>query len=222
MPVPHFEIQNLDFAYAAGASVFNNASARIEIGEFVVLEGPSGTGKSTLLRLLCRLEEPSSGNILLRGRSLGDLDPVQLRTRVCLIQQTPTVIEGSVRANLLLPLSFKANHEITRPSDAELRSRLDDFLLTDVRLEQPAAALSVGQKQRLCLIRALLLSPEALLFDEPTSALDKKSAGIVMQTAMQLNREHGITCVLVTHALSPADLPGATVLHVRGNQLERA
>jgi putative ABC transport system ATP-binding protein len=215
-----FEIQDLTYGYPGRAKVFRNATARIGNGEFLVLEGPSGAGKSTLLRLLCRLEEPDSGTILLRGEPLSAMDPVRLRRRVCYIQQTPTVVEGSVRANLLLPFGFKANSDLARPGDEALRARLLEFLLDEVELDQPASALSVGQKQRLCLIRALLLEPEAMLFDEPTSALDKQSAAVVMDAAKRLHSA-GVGVILVTHAVDHNEIDGATALHVGKQGLTR-
>ncbi|MGE4293395.1 MAG: ATP-binding cassette domain-containing protein [Desulfovibrio sp.] len=215
-----FEIKDLTYGYPGRTKVFKNVSARVDAGEFLVLEGPSGAGKSTLLRLLCRLEEPDFGTIFLHGEPLSSLDPVRLRRRVCYIQQTPTVVEGSVRANLLLPFSFKVNHDLPRPPDSDLRARLAEFLLDEVDLEQPASALSVGQKQRLCLIRALLLSPEAMLFDEPTSALDKQSAAVVMDAAHRLHAQ-GVAVILVTHSIGHEDIPGATALHVGKQGLTR-
>lgn len=216
-----FTLKDLTFGYPGRPKVFQNASAEISAGEFLVLEGPSGTGKSTLLRLLCRLEEPDSGTIFLRDEPLSLIDPVRLRRRICYIQQTPTVIEGNVRTNLLLPFTFKGNADLTPPSDDDLRLQLNAYLLDSVDLDQPASGLSVGQKQRICLIRALLLAPEVMLFDEPTSALDKQSAAIVMDAAKRLHQEHEATILLVTHALDHADIDGATVLHVRSGRLER-
>ena len=103
-----------------------------------------------------------------------------------------------MRDNLLLPFLYAANRNLERPEDDLLRWRLDSLLLQDVALDDMADELSVGQKQRVCLIRSLLLSPRALLLDEPTSALDPESARIVLDTAAEMNRED-VTVVLVTH-----------------------
>jgi putative ABC transport system ATP-binding protein len=213
-------IQGLTFGYPGRDKVFKNASARIRAGELVVLEGPSGAGKSTLLRLLCRLEEPLAGTIAMYGEPLAAMNPVRLRRRICYIQQTPTVVEGSVRRNLLLPFGFKANSDLEVPSDTYLRQRLEEFLLHGVTLEQPASALSVGQRQRICVLRSLLLWPEVMLFDEPTSALDKESAAVVMRAAHSLHAQ-GVTILLVTHALEAGEIENAVPLRVNGRKLER-
>lgn len=168
-------------------------------GDFVLVSGPSGSGKSTLLRLAARLEEPDSGTVRFAGVPLADLDPPKLRRRIGYIQQTPVVMEGSVRENLLLPYSFAVNREEVPPSDTVLQDWLNRVALARVGLDDVAAALSVGQKQRLCIIRSLLLRPELLLMDEPTSALDRESRHIVEQLTEELNRE-GMTIILVSHS----------------------
>ncbi|MBF0552156.1 MAG: ATP-binding cassette domain-containing protein, partial [Deltaproteobacteria bacterium] len=116
------------------------------------------------------------------------------------IQQTPVVGSGSVRDNLLLPFSFKINADLLRPADERLRSLLDEFHLSDIGLDDLASGMSVGQKQRLCLIRSMLLSPKVMLMDEPYSALDPASANIVWDMSRRLNRENGITILMVTHS----------------------
>ena len=163
------------------------------------MKGPSGAGKSTFLRLINRLEEPSRGKILFRGRPLSSYTPPELRRSILFLQQTPVVIDASVRDNLLLPFGFKNNCSLSRPDDEHLKGLLDEFLLKGVSLEGNARNLSVGQLQRLCLIRGLLLSPEILLLDEPTSALDEESSRVVESTAERLCRESGLTVVIVSH-----------------------
>jgi putative ABC transport system ATP-binding protein len=109
------------------------------------------------------------------------------------------VIDGSIRDNLLLPFNFKNNRDLARPDDERLEVLLDNFMLKDVGLGDNAHNLSVGQLQRLCLIRALLLSPEILLLDEPTSALDEESGKIVESISERLCQESGLTVVIVSH-----------------------
>lgn len=191
-------IDNLTFGYPGKPPVFDAACCTLAPGSFTTVTGPSGAGKSTFLRLLCRLEEPQAGTISFEGTPISDLSPDELRRQVVYIQQTPTTIKGTVRENLLLPFTFAANTQLTRPADDALRSQLDEFLLNEITLDQAASGLSVGQRQRLCLIRALLLGPKAMLFDEPTSALDPTSAEIVVQAALDLQKRGG-TVVYVAH-----------------------
>jgi putative ABC transport system ATP-binding protein len=193
------ECDNLSFAYEGREMLLQNVSFTIQPGDFIHLHGPSGSGKSTLLRLLNRLEEPTSGEIRFRGKPLESYPPPELRRAIGYIQQTPTLVEGDVRKNLLLPFSFKVNRHLVVPGSDELESMLGEFLLTGVRLSDPAQTLSGGQRQRLCILRSILLSPELLLLDEPVSALDADSREAVERTVEHLNLERGLALVLVSH-----------------------
>jgi putative ABC transport system ATP-binding protein len=195
----HLALESVRFAHAGGRTILDGASLAVSAGSFCVLRGPSGAGKSTLLRLLCRLEEPQQGRALLAGRDIRELAPATLRRRVAYLQQTPTVVAGSVRANLLLPYQFRANAGLPRPDDARLAETLARLAAADIPLDQEAATLSVGQRQRLCLARALLPGPEALLLDEPTSALDPDSAAAVLRAAEDVCLDAGVTVLLVSH-----------------------
>ena len=195
---PILELCDAAFAYPGGRSVFQGAGFALSKGSLTLVKGPSGAGKSTLLRLLNRLEEPTRGAVLYQGRPLSEYSPPVLRRNISYLQQTPVLLDASVRDNLLLPFSFKANQDKPRPQDNTLRARMAEFLLDDVSLADNAATLSVGQKQRLCLIRALLLSPSVLLLDEPTAALDTESRAIVENAAETLCLE-GATVVMAGH-----------------------
>lgn len=216
------ELDRVSFAYPGKPPVLENASAVLERARFHILTGPSGAGKSTVLRLLCRLEEPTGGTILLDGEDLRRLPPPLLRRRVMYVQQTPTLVEGSVRDNLLLPFTFAANAGLPKPDDARLRALMQEFLLAGVDLEHKARALSVGQKQRLCLIRGLLLSPQAMLLDEPTSALDPESTEVVVAAARRLPTEKGVAVVMISHGRELDHVDEALRLAVRNRTLEAA
>ena len=194
------EFHNVSFSYDNSNIVFQNVSFIVASGEFVIIKGSSGSGKSTLLRLCCRLEQPTAGKIFLGGSDIAELEPPELRKRVCYLQQTPTLISGTIRENLMLPFSFKSNRGKIPPSDADMEKVLAEFQLSELPLEFPALNMSAGQKQRLCLIRAIFINPDILLLDEPTSALDEKSAAIVLKKAQFINLEQGITIFMVTHS----------------------
>ncbi len=203
-PTPRLSLSGVTFAHAApGCScrhILDNADMDVPAGAFALLTGPSGAGKSTLLRLFCRLEEPQAGAVLLDGQRVDALPPTLLRRRVAYLQQTPTVTPGSVRENLLLPFSFKAAQGAPAPADEVLSALLESLAMDSVPLDQQASTLSVGQRQRLCLARALLTRPEALLLDEPVSALDPDSAAAVLAAAEGFCLDRGGTVLLVSHA----------------------
>ncbi len=196
---PAIEFSNVTFSFSDSKVLFRELSLQLVVGRFYLVQGPSGAGKSTFLRLINRLEEPAAGQILFNGRPLSAYNPPLLRRSLLYIQQTPTAVEGTVRDNLLLAFSFKNNRDRPAPGEAVLRRWLDDFLLNDVELQTNAQTLSVGQLQRLCFIRGLLLEPEVLLLDEPASALDEQSSLIVEQTAERLCAQDGLTVLMVSH-----------------------
>lgn len=213
-------LDRVSFSYDDGPAILSEASLVIEPASYVLVRGPSGAGKSTLLRLLCRLEEPQSGSILLSGTPIDRIPPAELRRSVAYVQQMPTLLKGTVRENLLLPFSFKANASLKPPTDADLSAFMDRFLLNSVTLDSRADTLSVGQSQRICLIRSLLLHPTVILMDEPTASLDSKSADVVLGKAEELVRG-GMTVVMISH--SETTPPGVThVIHINDRKLEYA
>ncbi|ACF46121.1 MAG: ABC transporter [Prosthecochloris sp.] len=198
---PLLTIEHLWFSFSpTGAPLFEELDLRVETGDFVLLRGVSGSGKSTLLRLICRLQPFSKGRILFKGVPVDALKPPELRRQVLYVAQIPSMIDDTVKANLLFPFSFSVNSDKQAPDDHELIRMLSDFYLQDITLQQPALNLSVGQQQRVALMRALLQQPEILLLDEPTSALDADSAAMVFSIIETLNREKGMTIICVTHS----------------------
>ena len=192
----------------AGREVLRGISAPFGAGRVTALVGPSGAGKTSLLRCLNRLEEPDEGRVLLDGADIRTMAPTDLRKRVGMVFQTPTLFEGGVRANLRYGLDDVPDEDLVWAlSEAGLKA---DFLNRD------SSALSVGQAQRVCIARCLVRKPEVLLMDEPTSALDKDAAARVEGLIASL-ADHGLTIVLVTHNLSQARrVASAAVLLVDG------
>jgi putative ABC transport system ATP-binding protein len=157
--------------------------------------GPSGAGKTSLLRCLNRLEEPHAGEVLLDGADIRTLDPTALRKRVGMIFQTPILFEGSVRSNL--------SYGLDGVDDGALVEALDAVGLHESFLDRDSTALSVGQGQRVCLARALVRGPEVLLMDEPTSALDKDATARIESLIRHL-AEGDLAVALVTHNIAQA------------------
>jgi putative ABC transport system ATP-binding protein len=172
--------------------VLRDASASFHRHAVTGIVGPSGAGKTSLLRCLNRLEEPDRGSITFDGVDVASLDPIELRRRVGMIFQTPALFEGGVRANLAYGLDAA--------TEDELATALEAAGLDRAFLDRDSSALSVGQAQRVCIARALVRDPEVLLMDEPTSALDRDASARIEGLVRSLN-QRGLTVVLVTHDL---------------------
>ena len=200
MTEPVFAVEHLSLAYPArrgqaAASILNDVSFSVERGQALTLVGPSGSGKSSLLRCLNRLEEPSAGTVRFEGRDVRSLDPRRLRRDAALVMQSPVLFEGTVRDNLLLrPAGIGGDF-----SEARLARTLVEVGLEERTLERDATTLSGGEKQRVTIARALLGDPRALLLDEPTSALDPPNAALVVETVSRLRETRGLTIVASTH-----------------------
>jgi ABC-type multidrug transport system fused ATPase/permease subunit len=175
--------------------VLRDVSLLAPAGMVTALLGPSGAGKSTLLRCLNRLVAPDAGAVLLHGCDIRELAPRDLRRRVGLVAQTPVMLPGTVRDNVL--------YAIEEPDDARAASALLAAGLDGGFLDRPAGELSGGERARVALARALSRDPEVLLLDEPTAALDHDTAAHVGATVRELAAE-GLAVCLATHDLQLA------------------
>ncbi len=218
-------LRDISFSYGRGGSapfVLEHLDLAVDSGDFAIITGASGSGKSTILRIICRLLEPASGTIHFKGAPVTGLRPAVLRSAICYVPQVPVMTDGTVAENLLLPFAFAANRKKTPPSAAAVRELLDGISLAGIDPGQSAQQLSVGQKQRLALLRALLQEPDILLLDEPTSALDPETA---TQVFSKIERQHlsaARSTIMVTHSdFRPATCE-ALRLVLRNRKLEPA
>jgi putative ABC transport system ATP-binding protein len=179
----------------------------IKKGEFIAIMGPSGSGKSTLLQLMGGLDLPTSGDIYVNGVRLNDLNEKELtmfrRTKVGFVFQNFQLLPMmTVSENIALSLS--ANKTPTE----EIAKRVNQ-LLQDVNLEGKAShfpsQLSGGQQQRVAIARALAMKPGLILADEPTGNLDQTNGEAILKLLSQLNKENGMTIVMVTHDRNAAE-----------------
>jgi len=211
MSEPKIRIENLTIWYSNGTESLRGVTLDIAANQINVLFGPSGGGKSTLLRALNRLNDlvdvaEQGGRILLDGEDIYALgyDVVSLRRRVGIVFARPVVLPMSIRRNITYGLELAGVRQRSRLGEAVERSLKQAVLWEEVhdRLDEPAAALSGGQQQRLCLARTLALQPEVILLDEPTSGLDPISTAKVEDTLQRLREAY--TIVIVPHSVQQA------------------
>jgi putative ABC transport system ATP-binding protein len=190
--------------------VLHDVSVSIEPGATALL-GPSGSGKSSMLRLLNRLAEPDSGTIRFEGEDVRSLDVLDLRRSAVLVPQLPAPLPGTVADNVRYGPSL-------RGQDAEVERCLGRAGLTGAYADREAAQLSVGEQQRVMLARALALEPDVLLLDEPTSALDETAREGVERTLAEL-AHGGVAMVLVTHDRGQAERITSRVVELREGEV---
>jgi len=204
-------IQNYSLQYSDGTESLRNISLDIPANQITVIFGPAGGGKSSLLRVLNRLNDLAdvthqSGKVILDGENI--LNPktnvITLRRKVGMVFARPVVLPFSIRGNLTygLEVAGEKNNDLL---DLAVETSLQKAALWDEvqdRLDDPAIALSGGQQQRLCLARVLALKPEVILLDEPTSGLDPISTGKVEESLQDLKKDY--TIILVPHSVQQA------------------
>ena len=194
------EFSNVTLRYAEGApNAIENVSFRIRQGECAAFVGPSGSGKSTIYRLLLGFEQPTSGAVFLDGHDLVGLDLVAVRQHIGAVLQNCQLVAGSIYENIAgaSPLSADEAWAAARAAALEEDIRAMPMGMRTV-VSAEGAGLSVGQKQRLLIARALARRPRLLLFDEATSALDNRAQALVQATLKRINA----TRVVIAHRLS--------------------
>lgn len=190
-------------------------------GELTTLIGPSGSGKSVLLRLINRLEDPSSGQILLAGEDIRSLSPPLLRQRVGMMLQKAYLFEGTVLDNLLMPFYYRKK-PLPGPDAPEITRCLTLARLAPDFLQRDARTLSGGEQQRVSLARALISGPQVLLLDEPTSALDRPTTDSLGQTLLELCRAEQMAVILVTHDLRLAERISDQTIYLEAGRIVEA
>jgi len=200
--------------------VLNIDALQVHKSEILGIVGPSGAGKSTLLRLLNFLEPPSAGWIEFQGNRF-DANremTLALRRRVTTVFQRPMLLDRSVLDNVRFGLRLRGH----RNSQQKVLGALEQVGLGEFT-RQRARTLSGGEAQRVALARAMVFDPQVLLLDEPTANLDPYNIGLIEQIVTNLNRERGVTLVLVTHNIFQARrLADRVVFMLEGKVVETA
>ena len=213
-------IETKDVCKSFGSvSVLKGISTQIHKGEVVVIIGPSGIGKSTFLRCLNRLEEPTSGQVIFEGKDICSKgqDITVLRQKMGMVFQ-----QFNLFNNLTVLENIMAGPKLVKKQDEEQAKAAAMKLLERVGLAEKAdeypSKLSGGQKQRIAIVRALAMEPDVMLFDEPTSALDPEMVGEVLKVMQDL-ASTGITMVVVTNEMGFAKKVGTRVLFIDDGQI---
>jgi putative ABC transport system ATP-binding protein len=210
------QVENLSKAVNQNGNVkhiIEDISYSFQKSKIYNILGPSGAGKSSLLRLLCRLDEPTEGIIKFNGDDYRNQRPNELRKKICYLFQTPYLFPGTVRDNFLY-----VNPDITDEKICELfgLAGLDCGMI-----DHDSENLSVGERQRVSIVRLLTLEPSVVLLDEPTSAIDPANKGLIEDLIGKLYIEKEITVIMVSHDPSQAlRMSGETLLIVNGKLAE--
>ena len=200
------ELKSLYKTFGSGENQVNalkNVSVSVEKGDIFGIIGLSGAGKSTLVRCINLLERPDQGSVLFDGRELMELKEKELRAqrrKISMIFQSFNLLEQRTALdNICFPMELMGVPK--KQARVKAKELLETVGLPD-KAESYPVQLSGGQKQRIAIARALASDPEVLLCDEATSALDPKTTGQILSLLQKINRERGITVIIITHQMS--------------------
>lgn len=200
--IDKLEFQNVDFRYGNRELTLENVSFSIYKGDRIAIVGESGSGKTTLAKLLLRFYEPESGNIMMNGEKIENLDLHALRQAIAYVDQNTFLFSDSIKDNLKLGNAKATDEEIEKACTI---SRADEFIKKlpwgyDTPLDENGMNLSGGQRQRLAIARALLKKPQILILDEATSNLDTITEAGIKSTISQSDKD--ITYIIIAHRLT--------------------
>lgn len=220
------DVENVSKKYQVGEeeiTVLDGVNFQIAAGDFLVITGPSGAGKTTFLNLLGTLDEPSAGRILYDGVDAGNLHPNQIadfrRNHIGFVFQFYNLIpQLSARENVMLPLL--PNMKQLKFDLAERATALLAQVGLDGKGEKYPYQLSGGEQQRVAIARALVNTPSLVLADEPTGNLDMEIGEQILRILQEVNRKQGVTVVMVTHNETFASF-GTRVVRIFDHKLQK-
>ena len=218
--IENIRFENVSFGYVPGENVLRDINFSIQAGETVAVVGPTGGGKTTLINLLPRLYNPTSGRVLINNLDIGSLDPAVFRSKMALVMQDPFLFSGTIRENI-----FQGNHA-SSPEQREsvieaanckpLIDRLPRGL--DTVLTEGGASLSSGERQLVSIARAFARNPQLILFDEATSYIDSPTELRIQQALEKLM--HTRTSLVIAHRLSTVRHADRILVLNRGRIIE--
>jgi putative ABC transport system ATP-binding protein len=196
-------------------TILTDISFSIQAGDSIGIIGPSGSGKSSLFRLLNLLMSPTQGQIFYRNKNIQEYAPTELRRRVSYILQKPYLIGNTVKENLVYPYQLLNQ----KPNLEEINSYLTKVNLSTTILEKKNTALSGGEQQRIALIRSLLIKPEIILLDEVTAALDEENTLLLEKLIINEQQIHNITLLFITHNKSQAKRLAKKIIYLEAGKI---
>lgn len=216
----NIEYKNVDYSYGYGTDVLKDINLKISQGEKLTIVGMSGSGKSTMVKLLVDFFSPSKGQVTLNGHATSEIDKHTLRSYINYVPQTPYIFSGTVKENLLLGCRPDITEEdvIKACQIAEIDQEIANLPLQfETKLDENAKILSGGQKQRLTIARALLSPAKVFIFDEVTSGLDTITEKKVIDNLMKLKDK---TIIFIAHRLAIAERADKVVVIDHGQIVE--
>lgn len=200
-----------------GYPILQDISFEVMQGDRLAIVGHTGAGKTSLLKLINRLNEPSQGKIYLDGQEYKQIEPVKLRQQITLVLQSSRLLGMTVREALAYPLVLR---RLPQPTIQQRVNEWREHLqIPDDWLERTDVQLSAGQKQLVAIARALVIQPQILLLDEPTSALDTATASHLIHTFNHLSQTHNTTIFMVNHQLDLLQNFCTQILHLQKGQI---
>lgn len=213
-------IQDISFAYKKGQQVFQDFSLEIEAGESIALVGETGTGKTTLVNLICRFYEPGSGKILIDGEDYKDIPISWIHSQLGYVQQVPHLFQGTVMENIRYGRLDATDSEVM---DAARLVKADDFIQKlpgtySYQVGEAGNLLSTGQKQLIAFARVVLANPALLILDEATASIDTETEMLVQEAINTVLK--GRTGIIVAHRLSTIRKVDRILMMHKGQILE--
>jgi len=204
------ETKNLSFK-----SILKYPDISIPHGRATFITGPSGGGKSTLLKLFNSMLNPSSGEVFYDGQNIAILDTITLRQKVLLIGQGVFLFDNTVRDNFL---QFYDCRELPPPSDEKIKEFLD-ICCAPFPLDTPCTNMSGGERHRVYMAVCTSFMPEVLMLDEPTSALDSENSYQVMRNIVDLCHNNNITLIVVSHDQKLTDMFSENTIEIKREEV---
>jgi D-methionine transport system ATP-binding protein len=216
---PIMQVKEVSLAASIGSAyLLQDISFQVNRGDRLVIIGPSGAGKTSLLRLLNRLSTPTIGLIELEDRSINEIPVIGLRRQVVLVPQEAKLLGMRVEEALAYPLVLQ------QLPKKEINQRVETWRtalgISEKWLEQNELQLSLGQRQLVAIARALIMQPKILLLDEPTSTLDFGSATHILNILRQLTEDGHLTVIMVNHQLELVQHFANRILYLEAGKLQ--